>query len=129
MLHNKKEHLQIDLIVDFPLMFDIETIFKNSPYFKTLNDKDKLARNIEPTKHVIKHYLSRIVTLTQEEKDTIRHFIKETILNLSPSNQKLFLLTNWNIIVFDNLENNYPHTHGNSIMIPKNSIINMNNNS
>lgn len=120
LLHNKRENFEIDLVIEYPLITDIENIFNNSVYFKNFNAKDKIARQLDNRNvaDIIKYYIKHIHMLTDNEKTKIKDFISNTIFNLPTYNQKKFLIDNWNIIAFNNLENNYPHTHGDSIMMP-----------
>ena len=105
-------------IVKFPSVNEIKTIYNNSSYFDRLNSIDIKTRSLENT-DVINNYINNIEEISINERQLITNTIRKLLDNLIEKNKKNFLYTTWNFAKFSNLENNFPHTHGNIIFISK----------
>lgn len=98
----------------------IDTLIQ-SGYFDKMSASDKIARHLDPKidkKQIIKHYTERIVHFTKAEHKLIRKLdmdLKE-ILN---TKWKKAATIKWSYMKTIDLENNFPHTHGNVILIPQ----------
>lgn len=102
--------------IHYPSMKEIEKVWNNSSYFKQLTKKDKSARNLpinSDVKEIINIYKQSIRPLTENDKK----IIQEKLLNLKKYN--FFNDIPWKIVKFEGVENNYPHTHGDIIFLPK----------
>jgi hypothetical protein len=117
--YNTKENY----ITNFPSKDTIKIIFDNSLYFKNLNKTDKTTRNLQK-KTLMKTYYNSIVSISDRDKKIIQKTLES--INNKVKNKYLNSI-DWNIAVFKNIENNYPHTHGNTIFIPNNMISNIDN--
>jgi len=94
--------------------------FVNSGYFDKMSDSDKIARHLHPQmdkEQIIAHYAKRIVPFTETEQRLIQKIDADlkAILN---TKWKRAALIKWSYVKTIDLENNFPHTHGNIICIP-----------
>ena len=107
-------------IVHFSSKEEIKNIYNNSPYFDRLNKIDIKTRNLDNLKKtdLINNYLKNIKEFSINDKHLITNTIRTLLDNLINKNKKNFLYTTWNFAKFSNIENNFPHTHGNIIFIP-----------
>ena len=89
-------------------------------YFKKMNNKDFIARKTD-SKNIVPLYRKNIRRLDSSERIKITNLFLE-INKLIRGNRKtkLMLKVPFRVYMFDGIENNFPHTHNNSILIPVN---------
>ena len=94
-------------------------IIKSSDYFNNFTEYDLMTRNLKNKNksYIIKHYCNQIREFTLNEKKALKWILKKIIVN----NDKL-LISDWNFIKFNNIENNFPHTHLDCIFLSDNMI-------
>ena len=121
-----KEYFYSTSLIVFPSKNEVENVFKNIDYFNSMNSTDKHVRNIKTQNksEIIKQYMLSIMNIDEQLKIKIRHVINEIENTVSMS---LFHTIPWKIVVFKNIENNYPHTHKDIIFIPYSMIDNLSN--
>ena len=129
-----KEHYTYNpkSIVYFSSIKEIKNIYNNSAYFDRLNKIDIKTRNLDNLKKtdLINNYLDNMEKFSINDKHLISNTIRTLLDNLINKNKKNFLYTTWNFAKFSNIENNFPHTHGNIIFIPNAMVdTNLNNKS
>ncbi len=112
----------LDIVVEFPSKSEIEKELQVSEYFNRFNKIDLDVRNLNNV-NILDTYLDNIEELTIKEKYRINNTIRSILDNLDEKNKKLFLYSNlWRLLKFNNLENNFPHTHSNMIFLPSHMI-------
>lgn len=96
--------------------FTIEEII-DKKYFDKLNQKDLSARNLNKS-NINQHYKEQIRKPTNKELVIINNIFRVISVDIGDK-YKSILDIPFKIYMFKNLENNYPHTHHNSILLPE----------
>jgi hypothetical protein len=108
-----------DILVEFPTKNEIEKELQVSQYFNRFNKIDLDVRNLNNV-NILETYLDNINDFNIKEKYIINNNVRSILDNISEENKKKFLFNNkWRFVMFENLENNFPHTHSNMIFLPK----------
>jgi hypothetical protein len=102
--NKKKEQLEIEQIID-------------SKYINKLNRKDIIARRL-PNKNIYSYYRHLVRYPTNSEKNSIENIFR-VIKNDIGNKYKPILDLPFRTYIFSKIENNFPHTHHNSILIPE----------
>ena len=97
---------------------EMDVILKKSNYFKQFNLSDIKARKLND-KDIHSYYLKKIKEPSENEIELLNNYTNSIINELPKNNKKKFLLETWNYVLFENLENNFPHTHENIILLPR----------
>lgn len=108
--------------VSFPSQQSALTIVKRSPYLQSFSQHDYKIRKTLNQKHLLSNYKLYLQEPTPSQKDRITFFCKQA--DDLFYNHKYYKIAGlkWNIILFSELENNMPHTHGEYIFLPIKSI-------
>ena len=98
-------------------------ILKSSKYFTIFNRQDKIKRKLDSknTGQIINYYCNNILEFSLQEKQAMNWLINLIISHPNLKNQEI-IFGHWNFIKVHNIENNYPHTHKNAIVMPQNII-------
>ena len=96
--------------------FTIEEII-DKKYLDKLNLKDLSARNLDKY-NINQHYKELIRKPTKKELGLINNIFRVITVDIGDK-YKSILDIPFKIYMFKNLENNYPHTHHNSILLPE----------
>lgn len=107
------------MIVETITMTDVHKAITNSNYFSDMNELDTMARRINGIQkgQLVEYYMKRIELLSRSEMNRLH-------LNIQKAN-KAFLpyrtihAIPWKIAkITSDLENGFPHTHGDIIFLP-----------
>lgn len=118
-----QEYTNFDIFFLSKLAFEKNAML--SPFFSGITRIDGVARNLPPFDRVdllreyyISKYLASYIPLTKNEKDRIVNIIKAINTILVKMEFKSFKNLPWKIVKIDlNIENGYPHTIGDMIVI------------
>jgi hypothetical protein len=113
---NEKENFQVTL-VNFPMDFNFDR-----EYLEGFNTSDINARNLKGNLQDI--YQGAIVEPSMTQKIICQDIVDTIMKKVPERRQKAFLKSGWNLVLVKNLENNFPHTHGNNIIYPLNRLKN-----
>ena len=103
--------------VYFPSIEDVYHTIKYSKYIKSLSHIDFKIRNVIDKKHLLSNYKLYLHELTDNQKEILLFYCKVADDKLYKKNNNIAKLS-WNIILFEELEDEMPHTHGNYILLP-----------
>lgn len=111
--------------VYFPNKKYVTNIINLSPYFDNLSKEDMMARHRNDNNYR-KYFLDNVKELTDIEKNKIISIIYEIEKKLMKMNvfnnvnMNNYINIDWKIIkVSNNVENSFPHTHGDIIVLPE----------
>ena len=129
--YNKFNNIKIEsfkTIVSIEIYDNINSISTEfDKYIELFNKHDIEVRNLKESiikEYSIKdHYNNNIVRNNKLYYNKLNTIIQSTINNLKHCDKKQFLLNKWKFVLFEDLENNFPHTHGDIILFPKNQIV------
>lgn len=89
-------------------------------YINKLNSKDKIVRNLHKKNNIMDYYYSNITHPDNYKKKKITNLFEIIDTNIKKNNKyKKCLEIYFNVYEFDKIENNFPHTHHNNILLPK----------
>jgi hypothetical protein len=118
--HIRQENFQVS-VVNFPSNFNFD-----NDYLSKFNTSDINARNLNGNLENI--YKNALVEPSQTQKMICQEIVDDILKKVPVQRQKAFLKNEWNLVLFKNIENNFPHTHGNNIIYPLNKLSNNENN-
>ena len=113
----KKEQFQINIPVNFPNDFN----FTND-YLSMFNSGDIQARNLNG--NIEEVYANSVVVPSITQKNICQNIVDTLLETVNKDKHRTFLKTPWNIVLFRNIENNFPHTHEDVILYPLNKVEN-----
>lgn len=116
-----KEDFQINVPVNFP-----EDFIVSINYLSQFNNSDIQARNLNG--NVEEAYANSLVVPTITQKNICQNIVDTLLETVNQGKHRKFLKTPWNIVLFRNIENNFPHTHDDVILYPLNKLENTENN-
>jgi hypothetical protein len=125
--------------VYFPSVNTVYSTIKNSAYLRTFSHFDYKVRKTMNKRHLLGNYRLYLTEATPRQKDIITFYCKRADDELykrstdamlpeakrgviEPGLYRSLAHMNWNIILFSELEENMPHTHGEYILLPKDAI-------
>lgn len=115
-----KEQFQLNVPVYFPEDFNVSV-----NYLSQFNDGDIQARNLKGNVEEI--YANSLVVPSITQKNICQNIVDSLLETVNQGKHRKFLKTPWNIVLFRNIENNFPHTHGDVILYPLNKLENTEN--
>ena len=86
-------------------------VIKFLPYFKTFNSSDYRVRNCKNINQCMNNYCKNVKSFSSKEKKVITKFINQV------KNHPLLKSYNWKFIRVNDIENSYPHTQKDCIII------------
>lgn len=93
-------------------------------YIKSFNKNDLEARDLHNHNDAITTYNNSIHNPTINQKNIVKLIITSLLQNIPKHKKKDFMYSGWNIVLFKNIENNFPHTHNDVIYFPINKLNN-----
>ena len=113
----KKEQFQINVPVNFPDDFNVSV-----NYLSQFNSGDIESRNLNGNIEEI--YANSVVVPSITQKNICQNIVYTLLETVNQAKHRTFLKTPWNIVLFRNIENNFPHTHEDVILYPLNKVEN-----
>jgi hypothetical protein len=99
-----------------PSKTHLNNVIDNAYYFQKLNKLDLIARGASSKDQYIEKYKSNIHKFSEQETKMIDALINEISHRYLENYQKLKRIP-WKIVKFENVENNFPHTHSDIIFL------------
>ena len=116
-------YIKSDEKIKFLSKFEGCKVIKYQPYFSNFNHDDFQVRNCQDIKQCMEYYCNNVKSFSFNEKRVITNYINKI------KNHKLLKPYSWKFIRVKNIENSYPHTQKDCIIISDNfmnEIINNN---
>lgn len=89
-------------------------------YFARFNDMDMHVRNCKSSSHCQKTYLDSLRALTQQEQAILRPHLNHIDQVCKQAGYERLVRIPWTFwVTRDSIEHGYPHTHGDSIVLPE----------
>lgn len=101
-----------------PTKAHVNGIIETSHYFTRLNEADLKARLATSQEHYMKMYKSHLTTFSSQETKQLNKIIKDLNENYLYKYKNLYKMP-WNLVKFKDIEENYPHTLGDTIFLPE----------
>lgn len=108
----------IKTTVSFPEREYVIQMYKNTPYYNSLNQFDLKTRACLTKDQLLYKVSMSLVEPDDKQKDRIISVCKEADQLLIKNGMSEIAKYDWNIVLFSGIENNYPHTHDNVIFLP-----------
>lgn len=115
-IQKRTENFQVTS-VNFPNDFNFDR-----DYLEGFNTSDINARKLKG--NLTEIYQGAIVEPSQTQQMICQDIVDSLLRRVPQSRLKAFLKSDWNLVLVKNLENNFPHTHGNNIIYPLNRLRN-----
>lgn len=103
--------------ISFPSKTEFDSLVRSTSYFSDLSQADLYARHVSTRDEYIQQYISSYIDISEDVKTDMILLIQKCNDILKKFSQRMYSIP-WNIVLISNhIENGYPHTHGNVIVI------------
>lgn len=122
--YNKQSIKHYSNNVSFPSLSYIYKIINNSIYFQRMNKADLSARDVTSVQAYIKLYKDSIIEFSPNEKNTLTELVNN--IDIATTSTKKFKTIQWKFVKINKyIENGYPHTLGDMIILSDNFFKNI----
>ena len=97
--------------------------FSTEKYLSKFNESDLKSRNLVG-QNLVEIYNNSIVNPSTTQKQICSEIINSICKHVTKRKHIKCMYEPWNIVLFKNIENNFPHTHKNIILFPLNKLKN-----